>query len=50
MQHFEIPTGIWINLGLFVAAAVFIRIKLAAADKRKRVGKKDNLVGRAGAA
>lgn len=36
MQIFVIPGWVWINLILLVAAAVFVWVKLAAADRTGR--------------
>lgn len=36
MRNFVIPGWIWINLILLVAAAVFVRVRLAAAEKTGR--------------
>ncbi|MEO3431754.1 hypothetical protein [Inquilinus sp. CAU 1745] len=36
MRNFIIPGWIWINFILLVAAAIFVRVKLAAAEKTGR--------------
>ena len=36
MQNFGIPGWVWINFLLFVAAAIFIWVKIAADEKARR--------------
>jgi hypothetical protein len=36
MQPLVVPSWIWVNLVILVAAAVFVRMKLAAREKARR--------------
>jgi hypothetical protein len=50
MHDFEIPTSVWINFGLLVAAAVLVGLKLCADGPWKPARRKGRLIGKAGPA
>ena len=47
MQTFVIPGWVWINLVLLVAAAIFVGVKLAAAEKTGRQKPVSSAISRA---